>query len=129
MRLFILAAEIGNLYLIHALLVRFNLPKKNALLYALNPLVILELTGNLHHEAFMIFFVLLTLYFINTRHLLSGLAFGAAICSKLVPLLFIPVILHTLGWRKGSGFGLAAAAASLLLFTPLLSTEFISGFR
>ncbi|MFN7259780.1 MAG: polyprenol phosphomannose-dependent alpha 1,6 mannosyltransferase MptB [Cyclobacteriaceae bacterium] len=56
-RLFIIASEIGTIWLIKKILHHYQLPARNALLYALNPLVIIELTGNLHFEALLIFFL------------------------------------------------------------------------
>ena len=62
MRVFVLAAEVGSVFLLVKLLEIYGIQKKNIILYALNPLVILELMGNLHLEAFMIFFLLLGIY-------------------------------------------------------------------
>lgn len=41
-------AEIGTIFLLPKVLVGFKIDKKNSLWYALNPLIIIELTGNLH---------------------------------------------------------------------------------
>ena len=51
-------AELGTLILMKKLLIHFQLPKTNLFWYALNPLVILELSGNIHFESVMIFFLL-----------------------------------------------------------------------
>ncbi len=59
MKLFLFVFEIGSILLIIKLLKHFSLPFKNVLLYALNPLIIIEITGNLHFEGAMIFFFLL----------------------------------------------------------------------
>lgn len=70
-RISCLASEIGTIYLLQKILAHFNLPKRNILLYALNPLVIIELSGNLHLEAVMIFFLLLAIYLLilSTHHI------------------------------------------------------------
>ncbi len=62
LRLSCIAAEIGTLVLLKKLLHHFQLPVTNLLWYALNPLVIIELSGNLHFEAVMIFFLVLAIY-------------------------------------------------------------------
>ena len=62
MKCCILAFEIGTLWLLHRLVQYFQIEQKTVLLYALNPLVIAELTGNLHFEAAMIFFLLLAVW-------------------------------------------------------------------
>ena len=69
MKGFILLAEIGSIFLIIKLLRLFKMQQKNVLIYALNPLVIMELSGNLHFEAVMIFFFLLAVYFLKTRQI------------------------------------------------------------
>lgn len=56
MRTFCIAAETGTIILLLKILAHFNLPRRNVLLYALNPLVIMEGSGNLHFEVIMIFF-------------------------------------------------------------------------
>ena len=51
LRIPILLADLGSIYLLAKLLRRFGKNPNLSLLYGLNPLVILELTGNLHFEA------------------------------------------------------------------------------
>ncbi|MEP7128256.1 MAG: hypothetical protein ABI729_05285 [Chitinophagales bacterium] len=62
MRIFCIAAEIGTIILLLKILTHFNLPRRNVLLYALNPLVIMEGSSSLHFEVIMIFFLLLAIY-------------------------------------------------------------------
>jgi len=65
MKVFLFLCELGSLFFIKKLLERFQLPLKNILIYALNPLIIIELCGNLHFEAAMIFFLLMAVYFLS----------------------------------------------------------------
>jgi hypothetical protein len=58
LRLCILAGRRVSIRLLTQLLAAYGLPPGRVLLYALNPLVIVELTGNVHFEALMIFFLL-----------------------------------------------------------------------
>lgn len=62
LRFFCIAAETGTILLILNLLKQLNLPRRNVLIYALNPLVIIELSGNIHFEAIMIFFLVLAVH-------------------------------------------------------------------
>ena len=120
LRVFILLAEIGTF----ALLYSPQKPKR-LLLYALNPLVIIELTGNLHFEAFVIFFLLLAFRWLETRWFWSATALVLAITTKLLPLLFLPMLLIRLGWRRGLPYGLVMGLGVLALFLPFLNLELI----
>jgi alpha-1,6-mannosyltransferase len=63
LRCFVLAAELGSMVLIWKLLKAWKMNTRNLMLYALNPLVIVEFAGSLHGEVFMVFFLLLSLWF------------------------------------------------------------------
>ncbi len=122
MRLILLLAEFGSIVLIQKLLNRFSLPATNVLLYALNPLVIIELTGNLHFEALVIFFVLLSLHLIlKSRGWLSASSLALAIGSKLLPLVFIPALVRTLGIKQSLKYGSLLVFVLLICFLPLFS--------
>ncbi len=129
-RSLIIGAEIGSLFLILKILKHYELPNRNALLYALNPLVIVELTGNLHFEAFMIFFLLISFWFLTTGNLIaSSVTFALAVCTKLFPLIFMPLLLGRVGVKKSFQFYLLTGLCCSLFFFPLLSLEIVSGFR
>ncbi|MEK6782006.1 MAG: glycosyltransferase 87 family protein [Bacteroidota bacterium] len=129
-RSLIIASEVGSLLLIRKILKHYNLPNKNALLYALNPLVIIELTGNLHFEAFLIFFLLLSFWFLKKGNLMwAAFNFAAAICTKLIPIIFLPLLVTRLGLRRSFQFCLITGFCCVLLSLPLLNWEIISGFR
>ncbi len=130
MRIFILLAEIGSIILMIKLLKKFNQPKKNVLIYALNPLIVMELTGNLHFEAFVIFFLLLTAFFSNRKVLLaSAISIGVAICAKLVPLIFLPSFIGRFGVKKLFLFYFAVAVTCLLIFFPFFDWEIFNSMR
>ncbi|MDX1941636.1 MAG: glycosyltransferase 87 family protein [Saprospiraceae bacterium] len=129
MKLFLLLSEIGSILLIKKILQKFKLPEKNILLYALNPLIIVEIVGNLHFEGFMIFFLLLSLwFFINNRFTLSAFAMAGAIASKLLPLMFLPFLIARLGWRRSIIYFLIIALTLLALFIPLINSLFFENF-
>jgi alpha-1,6-mannosyltransferase len=129
MRLFVIIAELGTLYLFLKLLKNWNLPVKNSLLYSINPLIILELTGNLHFEAILIFFLLLSFYFISRSKLVSSAAsFSLAISTKVLPLIFLPLFIRRIGWLKALKFFTLITLFTFLLFLPLLSREWLVGF-
>ena len=105
-------------------------PVGNILLYALNPLVMVELTGNLHFEALMITFVLASVYLLHRQKLiLSGVAMALAVCTKLVPLILLPLYLHRLGRKKAALFYTVVGIATVALFLPLATPQLIAGMR
>jgi alpha-1,6-mannosyltransferase len=130
MRAIILLAEIGSIWLIRKILLFHHLPIKNVILYALNPLVIIELTGNLHFEALMIFFLLASYWFLVRNQLVvSALFFSLAICTKLLPIIFLPLLIVRLGWKRVSIYYACVFVFTLLFLLPLLNWEIVSGFR
>lgn len=130
MKSFIIAAEVGSILLLQKLLVRFNLNARNVLIYALNPLVILELTGNLHFEAFVIFFILLALYLLLHNKIgQAGIAFAVSIAAKLLPIIFLPLFLIRLGLKRSLVFYGSVLVGSFILFFPLLNSEILAGFN
>lgn len=120
MRVILLLAEVGTLLLIHRLLKRFSLPAKNILVYALNPLVIIELVGNLHFEGLTIFFLLLAAYLvIINKWIGSAMSIALAVGTKLLPLIFIPGLVRTIGVKRFIQYGVVFTAFTLLIFFPL----------
>ena len=129
MRVLLIAAEAGSVLLMISLLKKFQLPTKNVLLYALNPLAIIELTGNLHFEGFMIFFLLLTVQQLaSAKNVGAALSFALAVGVKLLPLIFLPLMLPLLGWRKAIGFWIMTCVAICLLFLPMYDAQVVAGF-
>lgn len=124
MRVIILAAETGSILLLLRLLRRMALPDRYVHIYSLNPLVLLELTGNLHMEALLIFFLLLALYQLHyQRHLVAAIPFALAVGSKLLPLMFLPFVWRKLGIKRFLGFGAVLLVSLFLLFLPILSLD------
>lgn len=130
MGLFIFLAEAGSIWFIRKILIHHQLPGFHVLIYALNPLVIAELTGNLHFEALMIFFLLASYWFlVRNQLILSALFFSLAICTKLLPVIFLPLFIIRLGWRRVTVFYAFTFLFTIFFFLPLLNWEIITGFR
>lgn len=122
LRLLLLAAEAATATLLLALLRQFGLSKQRALLYLLNPLVIVELTGNLHFEALTICGLLAAIWLL-TRHRVGWSAgvLAAAIATKLLPALLLPLLLRRLPLRQLLRYGALTTIGLLVLFAPFLS--------
>lgn len=121
--------EIGTFWMIKKLLEHFNLPLKYLLIYALNPLIILEITGNLHFEGVMIFFLLAGFWlFLKNRLLLGSLFFMLAINTKLIPLLLLPYLVFSLGWKQSAKLIAIVGFGTIFLHIPFLSGNFFIHF-
>lgn len=108
--------ELGSLYWIHRLY-----GKKAVLVYALNPLAIVEITGNCHFEGAMLFFLLASLGTLEqNKKGLSALLLALSIASKLIPLLFWPLIWRKMGLKNGFIYLAQAGVWVFLLFLPLI---------
>ncbi|HXV77487.1 MAG TPA: hypothetical protein VD788_14325 [Candidatus Polarisedimenticolaceae bacterium] len=84
--------DFGVVLALSLLLRRLGLPGERVVLYAWNPLAVLEASGSGHVEPLGIAFVLLaTAWIIGCRHRLSTAALAAAIHVKLLPVVLIPV--------------------------------------
>ncbi len=95
-------------------------------IYALNPLILIEIVGNLHFEGAMLCFLLVGILFLQKQRLAPAAVFWAlATASKLVPLLFLPIVWAQLGFWKGLRFLLFFTGFTALLFAPLLSLEIL----
>ena len=129
MKVFMFLFECGSLFLLVKILRHFNLPLKNVLIYALNPLIIIEITGNLHFEGTMIFFLLLAVWLlIQTHFKLSAVVIAFSIASKLLPLIFLPFLIRRLGWEKSIRYFSIVGITLLVIFSPLLNGIFIQNF-
>jgi hypothetical protein len=129
MRFLILLAEFGSITLLYKFTRLFQSAPNLILIYALNPLVIIELTGNLHFEAFMVFFVLLAVYsLIKKRHVFSAIAIAFAIGTKLLPLILLPLLIKRIGIRKSFIYFAIVGGVLLILAAPFINGQSVSNF-
>ncbi len=125
-RIPILIAEFFTIKYIRKLLDSLQLPHHHILLYALNPLVIVELSGNLHFEGMMLLCIVVGTYWLIANKW-AGAAFwwAMAISIKLIPVLFLPVLLKRLGITKSIWFYIITALALVFTFLPFLDEKLI----
>lgn len=137
LRIIIIGADLGILYFGKKLLERLNLPAKNIFWYFLNPFIIIELTGNLHFEGVMLFFVIWSLYMLDKkRWVLAAILLGVSVSVKLLPLLFLPLFykyiapegLFKKGFWKMKKFYWVTLTTIVFTFVPFASKTFISNF-
>lgn len=123
----VLAAEAATAALLPWLLACFGLPARRALVYLLNPLVIVELTGNLHFEALLIALLLAALALLaRGRRAASAGALGLAVATKLLPLLVLPLLARRLGGRRFGAYAALTGLTVLVSFAPFLSADLLA---
>ena len=129
LRMLLILADIGTYFVGKKLLDFLKLPSYKIFFYLLNPFVILELTGNLHFEGLMIFFLVLSLYFLFTKkQLFSALFFALSVSVKLIPLLFLPLLIKRLGLKKSISYFVVVILLNILFFVPFMSQELVVNF-
>ena len=136
LRLQIILADIGIIYFGKKILEKLKLPVHNIFLYALNPFIIIELTGNLHFESVMIFFLVWSLYLLlQKKWSFAALTFGLSVSVKLIPLLFLPLFYQwftkenrTKGVLRFISFGMTIVLINILLFLPFLSSNLMNNY-
>ncbi|MBW1297504.1 mannosyltransferase [Aquimarina litoralis] len=140
LRLLIILADIGTFFVGRKLLQRLHIPENKIFWYLLNPFIIIELTGNLHFEAVMIFFIILSLYLLQKRYWYwAAITLAFSVSVKLIPLLFLPLFFQNFILEKNTsslfnrflkliGFYSIVIITTILLFAPFLSSEFVSNF-
>ncbi|NNK89795.1 MAG: hypothetical protein HKO89_04240 [Saprospiraceae bacterium] len=130
LRVLILIAEVVSFFFLVKILEYLKKPAYYALIYMLNPLIIVELTGNLHFEAIMICFLLGFIYFlIHKKYLSATLFFNLSIATKLLPLMFVPAVMWYL-YQKGElrRFIISSIIISSIMFLPLFWSLDLNNF-
>lgn len=118
-------ADLGILYFGRRLLRQLNKAPHLIFWYFLNPLVIVELTGNLHFEGVMLFFFIFAMYLLVQGHwLLGALPYALSVGVKLMPLMLLPLALPLLGWKRALVFYAVLGAVLLGCIYPLYFPEF-----
>ncbi|MEH6659479.1 mannosyltransferase [Leeuwenhoekiella marinoflava] len=125
LRLCIIAADLGILWIGRKLLEKLKLPEHQIFWYFLNPFIIIELTGNLHFEGVMLFFLIASIYLlIRGNWLWSAVLMGCSISVKLLPLLLLPVLFQYL-IKSSSSENQLSKICNPFLKKPLQSIWFL----
>ncbi|TXD54029.1 MULTISPECIES: mannosyltransferase [unclassified Polaribacter] len=142
LRVLIILADIGILYFGKKLLEKLQLPVKNIFLYILNPFIIIEMTGNLHFEPVMLFFLIFGMYKLyQQKWIWAAILIACSVSVKLIPLLFLPLffqwfvghknilqVLKTNEVWKLISFYAIIFITNILLFLPFYSQELIANY-
>lgn len=126
LRIVMIFFEAGSIFLLHSILQSLKLNSNRILIYALNPLVILEFTGNLHHEGYVVFFLLLVIWFLLRKNInAAGIAFSGAVLSKILPLIYLPALVFIGGIKKWIKFLIIISGLILIGFYLISGEHFL----
>ena len=135
MRVILISADVITFIFLRKLLQQLKLPKHQAFWYFLNPLVIIELTGNLHFEGLMVMCLLISIYLLlKKKWIWVAILFGLSVSVKLLPLVLLPLFFHyfrkqeILNIYKLIAFYGITFLTVLITFLPFLSVELIQNF-
>ncbi len=120
--------HILNCYLIYKITKKL----KFVIIYGLNPFVFLEFIGNVHNDIILVFFILLSIYFLikKKKILLSVLFLAIATGVKYVAILLLPVIV-IYHFRKEEKLGIRFLRCIQygVIFIAIFVVEYIVYFR
>lgn len=128
LKLLMLIMETVGLIYLYLLIKRYGKAKGIWILYALNPLVIIEFSGNLHFEGVMITFLLLLLYYLPKDPWNAGLFLGLGVFTKLTPLMLLPLLIFRLKLKDSIEVGLSALSVVLALGVIYFNLDNLSHF-
>jgi len=90
-------------------------------LYLLNPLIIIEINGNVHFEGVMILFLAASLYFLlNSKQVATGAALGASVASKMLTMMYSVAMFFYTPVKQRFPLVLGAIIMGVLLFLPVV---------
>ncbi len=125
MRAIIILADLGLLYFGRKLLKNLNKSPHLVFWYFLNPLVIIELTGNLHFEGVMLFFLVWSFFLLSKNNQWgAAILLALSIQLKLIPLLFLPLFLFYFSWKKLFLFYSLIVLTAIIVLWPFYIPEF-----
>jgi hypothetical protein len=137
MRSFIILSDVLLMWVGVKLLKLLDRPVEGIILFALNPLVIIECTGNLHFEGMMMAFTILGVFILMRQGdrtgakvgVLAGLALSLGVLTKLTSLLALPTMFRRIGFLKTLGLVLFSLLIVALSFWPFLDMDTLNNMN
>ncbi len=120
LRILLLGFDLGACWLLYRILLLVELEPRNAILYAWNPLVVVEGVGMGHIDVLGTFLVVLAAYcFVRRGRFMvgAGVALALGVLVKLVPLVLLPLWMQR---ARSMRLALAAIATTVIGLLPIL---------
>ena len=124
MRIILISADIIAFVYLRKVLIHFKKNENLVSLYFLNPLVIIELTGNLHFEGLMMAFLLMSInYLVHSKYYHSAVFYSLSVGVKLIPLMFLPLLFFKLSnkWK----YAVIVTALIVIQFIPFVDFDLL----
>lgn len=129
LRLVLFLGEIGVFLLLMSLLRYFQKPLSWSIFYWLNPLIIIEIVGNIHFEGLVFLLLLAAIKALKNENLGgAGVFFGLSVGVKVLPLILIPAWISFSKTRFSKKFWLGFGIALLFGFFWLLIGDSLGHF-
>ncbi len=126
LRILIILGEIGVFFMFLKVFKLFEIPINKLWLYWINPLIVIEITGNLHFEGLVLLLLLASIFHEGIKKsLLSGVFWGLSVGVKLLPLMLFPAWIAFPKTQKN----LLSFCCSLMFFKIMLSLSILSASR
>ncbi|MFV1950360.1 MAG: hypothetical protein ACC630_00150, partial [Nitrospinota bacterium] len=92
LKLFLILFDLLTIFVIYKILIMKDQDISNTLIYAWNPLVLIEISGSGHHDSIFVFFLILSLYlFLLNRSKMSLFSLALSFLSKLTAVVMLPL--------------------------------------
>jgi hypothetical protein len=118
MKIALIACDLLTIWVLLQWLRATSRPPWFALVYAWNPLVILEVAHSGHIDALGALWIAISAWMLSTgRGMRAAIAFVLAVATKLLPIVLVPLYWKRIGVRDGC----VAAVVLLLLYLPFAS--------
>lgn len=123
-RSLLLLADIAVILLLGKLMKQNQQPLSGILIYALNPLIIIEYSGNLHMEPLMIAGLLAAVLFAEKKNwIISTVWMAFSVSAKLLSLILMPFMPKHMFWKRFIAWSLLTLLQIIFIFRFFFRTH------
>jgi hypothetical protein len=137
-KLLLVILDIFSCFIIIKILKIFDMSTWKSVIYAWNPLPVLEVAGSGHIDAAALFFLLVTILILflklnikevdNLKIFAAGITFGCSFLVKLIPIIFLPLCIIVLK-KRGRLFFISGFVFIIIFLSYLFYPELFNMFK